>query len=95
MVTINVYDKGQVDDLLADKADVSNVYTKTQADALLADKADVADLPTSEELVPDTAGASSGDVLTFNGSSVGWAAGGGGSQTAHTYATLDALLTDW
>lgn len=53
-------------------------YSKGQTDALLSNKADTTALPTSSQLVPSTSGASSGDVLTFDGSSVGWSAGGGG-----------------
>lgn len=55
-----------------------NVYSKEQVDALL---------PDSSELVPSTSGASSGDVLTFDGSSVGWAAGGGGGGGGHPTTT--------
>ena len=52
-------------------------YSKGQTDSLLSAKADSSDLPSSSQLVPSTSGASSGDVLTFNGSSTEWAAPGG------------------
>lgn len=56
-----------------------DLYTKQQIDAK----------------IPDTTGASSGDVLTFNGSANVWAApSGGAGVTAHTYASFGALVTD-
>jgi len=57
-----------------------DLYTKQQIDAK----------------IPSTSGASVGDVLTFNGTSTEWAAGGGGSGgvSAHTYASFGALVTD-
>ena len=71
-------------------------YSKSQMDTKLSNKADTSSLPTSSQLVPSTSGASSGDVLTFDGSSVGWAAGGGGGSgiTAHTYSTLGDMIND-
>ena len=57
-----------------------DLYTKQQIDAK----------------IPSTSGASSGDVLTFNGSANVWAAPGGGGSgiSAHTYTTYGALITD-
>ena len=72
-------------------------YSKGQTDSLLSAKANATDLPSSAQLVPSTSGASSGDVLTFDGSNIGWAAGGSGGSgiTAHTYASFNALLNDF
>lgn len=70
-------------------------YSKGQTDTLLSAKANSTDLPSSAQLVPSTSGATSGDVLTFNGSSTEWAAAGGGSGIqAHTYSTFGALYDD-
>ena len=78
-------------------------YSKGQTDTLLASKADSSALPTSAQLVPPTSGASSGDVLTFDGSNVGWSAGGGGGKTViatynlnnyDTFATITTLFDD-
>lgn len=73
-----------------------DIYSKGQTDALLSAKANSADLPSSAQLVPSTSGASSGDVLTFDGSSVGWAAGGSGGSgiIAHTYTNYADLRAD-
>lgn len=49
------------------------IYSKEQTDALLQDKADMSDLPTSEQLVPSTSGASQGDVLTVSANGTVWA----------------------
>lgn len=76
-------------------------YSKQQTDTLLSDKADTSALPTSAQLVPSTTGASSGDVLTFDGSAVGWSAGGGGGSShttvnvtvADLYSTLNGLAS--
>lgn len=61
-------------------------YSKEQVDALL---------PGAGELVPSTSGASAGDVLTYDGSDVGWDAPSGGlpdptSATAGDVLTLDS-----
>lgn len=62
-------------------------YSKAQVDAKI---------PSAAQLVPTTSGATSGDVLTFDGSDVGWAAAGGGglpdpaSASAGDVLTLDA-----
>lgn len=56
-----------------------NIYSKEQIDAK----------------IPSTTGASSGDVLTFNGSSTEWAPASGGSGMArHTYNNAGELVTD-
>ena len=72
-----------------------DIYSKGQTDTLLSAKANTTDLPSSAQLVPSTSGATAGDVLTFDGSSVDWAAGGGSSgMTRHTYATFGAMRND-
>ena len=50
-----------------------------------ASSAVTADISVSE--VPSTSGASQGDVLTFDGTSVGWAAGGGGGTPSNMVTT--------
>lgn len=60
-------------------------YSKGQVDAKI---------PSAAQLVPSTSGATSGDVLTFDGSSVGWAAGGGGGggETVTDVTSISQLL---
>jgi len=58
-------------------------YSKAQVDAKI---------PSAAQLVPTTSGATSGDVLTFDGSSVGWAAGGGGGKTITSIADGTAFM---
>lgn len=60
-----------------------DIYSKQQVDALI---------PSANQLVPSTSGASSGDVLTFDGSNVGWAAGGGGGGA--TVTSYDLSIND-
>lgn len=45
----NYYDKSEVDDLLAEKADASSVYTKSETDTKLALKANTADVYTKSQ----------------------------------------------
>ena len=62
-------------------------YSKGQVDAKI---------PSAAQLVPSTSGATSGDVLTFDGSNVGWAAGGGGGGgRTLTEITTKAELDAW
>ena len=61
-------------------------YSKAQVDAKI---------PSAAQLVPTTSGATSGDVLTFDGSSVGWAAGGGGGSSGWEEIDLSNLPTDF
>ena len=69
-------------------------YSKGQTDTLLSAKANTTDLPTSAQLVPATSSASAGDVLTFDGSSIGWSAGGsGGGLSKVTFSTWAELKT--
>ena len=71
------------------------IYDKEQVDNLMSGKADVADLPSTDELVPDTTGASEGDVLTLNNNlQPQWAAGGSGGITAHTYSSWSDFIAD-
>ena len=70
-------------------------YSKGQTDTLLSAKANSTDLPASSQLVPATTGASAGDVLTFDGSAVGWSAGGGGGgMSVHTYTSMTDIYND-
>ena len=62
-------------------------YDKDQVDSLLGGKADTTDLPSSNELVPDTTGASQGDVLTVGASGAEWAAPSGGGPTVTQITT--------
>ena len=71
-----------------------NVYSKEQTDVLLGNKANTTDLPTSSELVPDTTGASVGDVLTVGSSGTEWSTLSSGGITAHTYSNFGELATD-
>lgn len=62
-------------------------YSKGQVDAKI---------PSAAQLVPSTSGATSGDVLTFDGSSVGWAAGGGGGGgDGWEEIDLSSIPADW
>lgn len=62
-------------------------YSKAQVDAKI---------PSAAQLVPTTSGATSGDVLTFDGSSVGWvAAGGGGGGDVWEELDLTNLPNDF
>lgn len=82
MPSIKIYSKEQVDDLISDVTPPTVVQTTGTSttfvmsqDAVttaLGNKADTSALPTSSQLVPSTIGASSGDVLSFNGSSTEW-----------------------
>lgn len=65
------------------------IYSKEQTDTLLGNKADTSALPSSSQLVPSTSGATSGDVLTFDGTNVGWSAASGGSSD---YAILTSTV---
>lgn len=60
-------------------------YSKGQVDAKI---------PSAAQLVPSTSGATSGDVLTFDGSDVGWAAAGGGLPDPTSAAAGDVLTLD-
>lgn len=91
----------------AEIPDVSGLATKTEVTTGLAGKQDTLVSGTniktingtsvlgsgdvSIEGVPDTTGASSGDVLTFDGTDVGWAAGGGSAPT--NMVTTDTAQT--
>lgn len=63
-----------------------NIYSKEQVDAMI---------PSSDRLVPSTTGATSGQVVTFDGVSVAWATpsgGGGVTKTAINQAQLWTIL---
>lgn len=89
--------------------DVSGLATKTEVTAGLNTKQDTlvsaSNIKTINgtsvlgsgdiaiEGVPDTTGASSGDVLTFDGTDVGWAAGGGSAPTNMVTTDTDQTIT--
>ena len=99
MPSIKIYSKEQVDDLISGVSpptvvqttgtSTTSVMSQDAVTTALGNKADTSALPTSSQLVPSTSGASSGDVLSFNGTSTEWVApsGGGGS-----YDTASSLL---
>lgn len=67
----------------------TSVMSQDAVTTALGNKADTSSLPTSSQLVPSTSGASSGDVLKFDGTNIGWSAGGsGGGMTPHTYSNF-------
>ena len=61
-----------------------NIYSKEQIDNLM---------PSSDELVPDTSGASNGDVLTYDGTDIGWMTPSGGVTRTTITNSLSDLIT--
>ena len=105
--TTDVMSQKAVTDELANKANTSAVPTVVQTtgtsttsvmsqDAVttaLGNKADTSALPTSSQLVPSTSGASSGDVLSFDGTNIGWTTGGGGGGSSLTTKQILQLFS--
>lgn len=90
MPSIKIYSKEQVDSLISGLtpptvvqttgSSTTDVMSQNAVTTALGNKADTSALPTSSQLVPDTSGASQGDVLSFNGTTIDWAPVSGGSD---------------
>lgn len=97
MPSIKIYSKEQVDDLISGVtpptvvqttgSSTTDVMSQNAVTTALGNKADTSALPTSSQLVPSTSGASSGDILSFNGTDTEWItpSSGGSGMTPHVY----------
>lgn len=104
MPSIKIYSKEQVDDLISrvtpptvvqtTGTSTTSVMSQDAVTTALGNKADTSALPTSSQLVPSTSGASSGDVLSFDGTNIGWNTGGSSGMSVHTYTSMTDIYND-
>lgn len=96
MPTIQIYDKSQVDALIASAGGLPDPTSASAGDVLTLDSNKAPEWSTIPDELPATTSASAGDVLALDSNKdPAWVApSGGGGMSVHTYTSMTDIYND-